>query len=145
MTCLAKVVYNEAMRHPKHETNIVAKAERAIEAIDSLITTRLIGDPDLPNVVDLPTGRDYLLQVLTPGNVSDNESALWWVAVGIEHDRIRGHYVYGPRERATEPTQFVTSRETILNILDGLVWHANRAHLQPVPDDPFAGLQGEAF
>jgi hypothetical protein len=132
------------MRNPKHETNITAKAERAIEAIDSLINHRLIGDEDLPEIADLATGRKFMLEVLQPGNVATQETAAWWVAVGIEHDRIRGVYAYGPRERATEPTQFASSRQTVLDMLDGLVWAAENVH-RLVPDDPFAGLNGEAF
>ena len=49
------------MRNPRHEHNITAKADRAIAAIDSLITRRLIGDTDFGEITDLHSGRQYML------------------------------------------------------------------------------------
>ena len=62
-------------------------------------------------------------------------AAAYWVAVGIEHDRLAGQIVYSS---ARKPTHFDTSRQTIIDKLDALVWQ----HGQPVPADPFAGLTG---
>lgn len=120
------------------ERNIQAKADRALEAIDSLITARLIPDPDFPEVTDLDTGRVFMLEQLADGELT--VSAALWVAVGIEHDRIRGHYAYGPGERAKAPTQFVTSRTAILDTLEMMVRAAATRHLRTVPGDPFEGL-----
>ena len=134
------------MRNPRHEANIAAKADRAVEAIDSLIQTRLIADPDFPEVTSLTTGRQFMLRVLDPDleRATYGEltvSAAMWVAVGIEHDRMMGHTGYGGHPNPAGPTQFKTSRQCILDTLDARVWIAT----QPRVTDPFAGLNGEAF
>jgi len=155
--CSSKQVYNQDMKTTTRtaadkalaagiaiDRNVKAKADRALEAIDSLITHQLIEHEDFAEVTDLDTGRAFMLQhlsvLLDPGVGNVTVSAALWVAVGIEHDRIRGHYAYGPGERAKAPTQFVTSRELILETLDMIVAAAQSRHLRSVPDDPFEGL-----
>ena len=127
------------MRNPRHEHNITAKADRAIQAIDSLIERRLIDDTDFPEVTGLVSGREFMLEWLNVHAAAADEahqvSAAWWVAVGIEHDRLNGVIVYSS---ARKPTEFNTSRQAVIDKLDALVWQAT----QPVPADPFAGLTG---
>ena len=124
--------------NPKHQHNITEKAQRAITAIDSLIANRLVADPGFPVVTDLATGRAWMLDWLQEDDMESLELVVWaalWTSIGIEHDRLAGITSYGPGEH---PTLFNTSRPTVLNLLDALVWQTT----QPVAADPFAGLDG---
>lgn len=120
------------MRSARHQQNIVDKAERGLEAIESLIRWRLINDTDFPNVTNLDEGLKYMLTALQ-GDDGAQTAAAWWVSIGVEHDRLRGKVQYRPGEL---PTNFDTSRETLLNLLDATIWAAE----QPQPVDPFAGI-----
>jgi len=128
-------------RHQRHEHNITAKAERAVTAIESLIVTRFVDDPALPEVTDLASGRVYLHYQLSNDDAA--QAAPWWVAVGVEHDRLRGITHYGPDTQPL-PTMFTESREVALAMLDADCHRdANGPNLTLV--DPFAGLNDEPF
>ena len=117
---------------PRHQANIVAKARRGIDALNSLIQWRLVSAVDFPDINNMREGRAYMLAVLTEDPTSA-EAGAWWVAIGVEHDRLKGRTKY----RAGQfPTLFNTSRETFLHMLDAQVWADN----QPEPVDPFDGL-----
>ena len=117
-------------RDPQHQANIEAKAIRAIRAIDSLIHSRLITDPDFPEITDMASGRAHVLDQLHGDPI---DTAPWWVMIGIEHDRAAGVTVYRSGQL---PTGFTTSRQSIINRLDAKVSQDAR----PVSADPFDGL-----
>lgn len=115
-------------RSYRHQTNVNDKAVRALEAIDSL-TARLVIDPDIPEAVDRASALEFMLDALQGDPI---DTAGWWVAVGVEHDRIHGRTCY---RRGELPTGFGESRAVALELLAGLV---KAARAVPVDlSDPF--------
>ncbi len=123
--------------HPAHQTNATAKAWRAIKAIETLATTVLVPGDDWPEIETEADALRYLLDVLFAIPLG-REGAALWVAVGVIYDMKKGKSTYqvGPGGRVEGPTQFVTSRQTVYDMLDAKVWALDH----PAPADPFEGL-----
>lgn len=98
----------------RHHANIVAKADRAIEAIEARVATY---------TCDRAEGLERIRTALTG---PDSERA-WAFLATLHAKRFPNH---------PGLAEFDTSRSTILAKLDARIWTAGR----PAEADPFAGL-----
>jgi hypothetical protein len=121
--------------HEAHQANAIAKAERAADAIDQLIVSRLIDDPDFADITDLQSGRVAMIWEL----FGPDMNPAMWVAVGVMYDMLHDTHP-GGYQKGDQITGFDSSRHFIDRELRRRAKQTSRR--VPATDDPFTGLNG---